>query len=110
MPRAIVLDTAVAPDGSGTTAAVDLGNEVLCGITTPASLEGTSLTFLVAPTLAGTYVAMESQDGTAFTFTVESSKYYKLSPNDFAGVQFLKLVVGTNQTGAASLTLHTRVM
>jgi hypothetical protein len=63
----------------------------------PSTLEGTALTFTVAPTYGGTYVAPEDSSGNAIAVTVEASKAYAI-PEALFGAPFLKLVMGTTQT------------
>lgn len=98
--------TAVVPDTLTTPAAgVDLRGRVLVGVSIPTGLEGTTLGFAVAPTLAGTYLTMQTDAG-AYSVTVAASRYVALDPNKFRGVRFVKPVVAA-QTGAITLTLHT---
>lgn len=101
------LQTTVVPD-AGTTpvAGTDLGGRTLVGVTIPAGLEGTTLTFTVATALGGTYNTLQTAAG-AYSITVAASRYVALDPNVFAGVRFVKPVLGA-QTGAITLTLHSR--
>lgn len=95
------------PDTLTTPAAgLDLKGRVLVGVFLPAALDGTTLGFTVAETLAGTYVSLMSA-GSVVSITVAASRYIALDPDVFRGVRFVKPVVGA-QTGAAVLTLVAR--
>jgi hypothetical protein len=100
--------TAVITTNGTASAEVDLDGEVLCGISTPSSLVGTSLTFTVATASGGTFNNMMDGNGNVYTLTMSTNDYIRLNPNDFVGVQFIKLVSGSTETGGATFTLHTR--
>jgi hypothetical protein len=63
----------------------------------PSTLEGVALTFTVAPTYGGTYVALEDSAGNSVSLTVEASKAYAL-PEAIFGAPYCKLVMGSAQT------------
>jgi hypothetical protein len=63
----------------------------------PSTLEGTALTFTVAPVSGGTFVALEDSSGNAVSLTVEASKAYAL-PEAIFGAPYAKLVMGSTQT------------
>jgi hypothetical protein len=63
----------------------------------PATWEGTTCTFTVAPTYGGTYVALEDSAGNAVSLTVDLSKAYAL-PEALFGAPYAKLVSGSTQT------------
>ena len=63
----------------------------------PSNYDGTALTFSVAPTYGGTYVALEDSSGASVTLTVEASKAYAL-PEALFGAPYAKLVAGSTQT------------
>lgn len=100
------------PDGATEPTAgseVPIGN-VLVGLILPASMTGTTVTFLTATTLAGTYVAIQDGEGTDYSVTIASSKYVPVDPVKFLGARFLKIKSGTAETGAKVVTLVTREM
>jgi hypothetical protein len=91
---------------SGTvSAAITMNGMSLCGIKLPAAFTGTALTFQVCDTLAGSYVALKKADGSSLSYTVAQGTYVAIDPKDFYGVQFLKIVSGTTETGARTLLL-----
>lgn len=107
-PRLVSTKKAAVWDGAGTTSeAVNLENETLCGLHIPSTFNGTAITFTVAPTFGGTYRTMQV-DGSDYSVTVAASKYVALDPANFAGVQFFKIVSGTSEADAESVSLATR--
>ena len=93
------------PDGGTTTPALDLSDYLLSGIVCPAEFDGTTITFTAARTPEGTYRPVYNTDGTALTVTTAASRHIAIVPETFAGVRYVKLVAGTAQTGATTLTL-----
>ena len=90
---------------SGTTSnAVPTGGFCLCGVYIPIGFTGTSITFLVSATLAGTYVVLNSiAAGTPLTYPVVAGTYCAIDPRDFAGVAFFKIVSGSTEGSARAL-------
>lgn len=108
MPSVLGLFPVTIPDaGTEPVAGIDLINNTIVGVYIPAGLEGTTLGFKAAATLAGTYLALYGTDGNAVSYIVGASRYVSLDPSAFSGVQFLKPVV-PSQTGAIVLTFATR--
>lgn len=100
--------TVTISDTEATSDAVDLGGNTLVGITIPTGFDGTAITFSVATSIDGTYRSWY-KDGSALSKTVTANIATALDPADFAGVRYLKIVSGTNQSsGDVTLTLHTR--
>lgn len=97
----------VIADAATESDAEDMEGETLVGAYLPASEEGTTLSFKACATADGTYVPVHDTAGDLVEYTVASSRYVPLDPVTFAGIRFLKLVLGT-QTGAATIVLSTR--
>lgn len=74
----------------------------LVGISLPAALTGTALTFTVCNTLAGTYVPLYNAAGVV-SYTVAASRYVAIDPKDFQGVAYLKIVSGSAEGAARTL-------
>ena len=92
-----------------TTSAASLGGRSLVGIRLPADFDGTAITFTECDTLAGTYVAVYDVGGaSAYSVTVGTSRYVPVNPRVFDGIVYLKLVSGTAQDPATTITLVTR--
>lgn len=90
-----------------TSGAADLGEMAVVGIQTPASLTGTSFSFLASADNS-TFVEVRKVDGTVYTLTVTSSKYYVVPPADLAGIRYLKIVSGSAETGAKVISILQR--
>lgn len=107
-PPVVCTDLTATIAASGTTSGeVDLRGGTLCGIHLPASFTGTSLTFTAAPASGGTFRTLY-RNGADYSVPVAQGKYVSLDPNVFAGVQFLKIVSGSSEGGARTLTLAVR--
>ena len=103
--KVTALTVSVANGATTSAAGVDLNGEYLVGVEFDSGLDGTTLGFTVAPSLAGTYVALHT--GAAdYSKTVAASKRIFVDPTQFLGVRYIKPVVGS-QTGATTITLYT---
>ena len=91
----------IAASGT-TTGAIACAGFVLCGILVPAAFTGTALTFTMCNTVGGTYVPVKNSSG-AVSYTVAQGNYYAIDPNDFYGVNFLKIVSGSTEGSARTL-------
>lgn len=105
--------TVTIANGQTTSPAVDTGKlstfskTQLVGITFPASMTGTTMTFQRATTEAGTYTPIREVGGAAaYSITVTSEATVTLDPRIFLVAPFLKLVSGSAETGAKIVTLH----
>ena len=105
----IVYQNVTITDAENTTPAdgIDLYGYSLLGISFPTTFDGTTIGFTVSTSLGGTYNQMLDKNGVAYSKTCAASKYLPLDPTDFAGIQFIKPVAGTNQdTTDTILTFH----
>lgn len=85
---------------SGTTSNyIDLQGNTVCAFRMPSSFIGTAITFLESDLPTGTYQTYY-KDGADYSVQVAASKTVAVTPADFAGVSYLKIV--SNATEAAS--------
>lgn len=97
---------ATIANGQTTSSLVKLVGFNLVGIQTPAALTGTTLTFQACNSDGSTCVPLKvTSSGTALSQTVTTSSYYAMDPVNFHGVAYLKLVSGSSEGGARSITL-----
>ncbi len=85
---------------SGTTSAeIDLSDFDLVGLITPATFDGTTITFTGATTSGGTFypVAASNAASTAYTVTTTASVLTPINPDIFAGIRYIKIVCGSSQ-------------
>lgn len=104
------LTTTIAQNAT-TSAAIDLENSILCGISLPAmTLTSATMTFLVSAN--GTdYVALLDEVGVAVGLSgLVESKDISLGNiiSHMYGIRYIKLVMGTAQASARTITLRTR--
>lgn len=96
-------------DSSGVSQAVDLSGCAPLGIRTPASMVGTSLTFLVSDSLNGTYLPFRDASNADISVTIDgTARHYQLDPAKMAGAAFLKVKSSSTSDNAKVLTLATR--
>jgi hypothetical protein len=108
MPTAVAFtDVTIASSGTISTAA-NLGDGVLTMLLMPATFTGTAVTFQVAESADGTYRALTDSAGAAVSVTVAASKAVALNPTTFLGVRHIKVVSGSAEGGARTVTLVTR--
>lgn len=97
--KVVQLIEVVLADNGTVTPEILLGGSTLVGIQLPAGILSTALTFQSGNSSGGTYTQLTKQDGTAVTYVIAASKSVAIDPKDFYGVNFLKLVFGTSETG-----------
>jgi len=88
-------------------AAVDLRGMTLCGIYFPAAFTGTTITFQASADNV-TFVPVQDGAGAAISKTIAQGQYLKLSPVDFAGIQYLKVVSGSAEAANRTMQLAIR--
>ena len=81
--------------------AVDTEGMIPCGIVTPGTLTGTSITF--QGSIDGVTFVPIYKDGAAYSITVAASQYVYVNPLVFLGLRYIKLVSGSAE--AANRTL-----
>ncbi len=98
--------TATIANGQTTSSLISLKGYSLVGIQTPAALTGTAITFSVCDSTGATCVPLKvTTSGTALSQTVTTSSYYAIDPAATYGVAYLKLVSGSSEGGARTLTV-----
>lgn len=107
-------DKTVTIASSGTTtAAVDTGlsstyaKTQLVGISFPAAMTSTAMTFTAASTETGTYTTLKEVGGAStYSITVSASSRVPLDHRVFVCCPFIKCVGGSSEGADRSLTLH----
>ena len=100
--------TAAIANGQTVSAAVTLKGFSLVGILLPATFTGTTLTFQVSFDCS-TYVVLKSTtSGSSLSYTVAQNTYAAIDPVPFYGVNCLKIVSGSAEGGARTLTLSVK--
>jgi hypothetical protein len=93
----VVHNVTITSGGATSAASQDIGNMTLLGVRTPATYDGTTMTFTCCDTAGGTYDTVYRDDGTAYTVTLAASRYTAVDYTKFLGARFLRVVAGTNQ-------------
>lgn len=93
--------------GQTVSGAIDLQGHTICGLIMPAAFTSASLTFSMSQTVGGTY-AVINKDGSDLSKTVAASKYIVLSPSEFAGINFLKLISGSAEAANRQVIVVSR--
>lgn len=107
--------TVTIASGGTTTAVVDCGlisnnaETQLVGISFPAAMTGTAMTFTAGSTAAGTFTALREVGGAAaYSITITASARVPLDPRVFACCPFIRCVSGSSEGADRTLTLHFR--
>lgn len=107
--------TATIASSGTTTAAIDTGlisthaKSQLVGVTFPATMTSTAMTFTAASTEAGTYTTVKEVGGAAtYSITVTASSRIPLDPRVFVCCPYIKCVGGSAEGADRTLTLHFR--
>lgn len=102
--------TTTIANAATVSAAIELGSATFVGVYIPAAFTGTAISFQTSPTLTGTYAPVKDGAGAAVSKTVAASDYVYLDPTIFAGVGFLKIVSGSAEGAARTLTIAARTV
>ena len=100
----VVTNPLPIPSGQPTGGPITTNGMSPVGILFPASLTSTTMTFTVATTLAGTYMPLYNASG-AVSYTIAASRYVAINPADFYGVQFIKVILGSDEAAARTITV-----
>lgn len=96
--------TVTIANGAQSSSLIKLNGFALVGLSTPAALTGTAMTFEVCNAAGDSCLPLKtSTSGTALSYTVAVSSYYAIDPAPFQGVQYLKLKSGSAEGGARTL-------
>lgn len=86
--------------------AIDCRKQQLVGFYTPASMTGTA--FSLQASHDGTNFFTVLDEGDAYSKTMASSRYISVKPQLTAGMHYVKIVSGTAESGAKTLTAVVR--
>lgn len=91
--------TATVPVTTKVSNEVDLQYYDLVGIITPATFDGTDITFTGASASGGTYVTVAASNAaaTAYTIITTASIFTPINPTIFDGLRFIKVNTTTTQ-------------
>lgn len=93
--------------GSAATASatIPMKGFTLVGVFIPSAFTGSSISFQAGTTATGTFVPVTSGTaGTSLSYAVGTSRYVAIDPKDFYGINFLKIVSGSSEADARTLT------
>lgn len=103
VPVGQVVSAAVAISNGGTTsAAIKTSGMSLVGIQFPATMTSTAVTFTVSSD-GTTFVPLYNSSG-ALSYTIAGGRFLAINPADFYGATYFKIVLGSSEGAARSLT------
>lgn len=86
---------------------IDLSSRGFVGFVIPSAFTGTAVTF--TGSVDGTnFFALYNSDNTAYSITVGTSRFYCLNPADFLGMRYVRLVSGSSEAAARTISIATR--
>lgn len=101
------IKTATIASGATESDAIDLGGYALAALHMPAAFTGSAITVMAAPTLTGTYQALYA-DSVQVSLEVAASRVVAFGGDEamaIAACRFIKLVSGSAEAAARSITL-----
>jgi hypothetical protein len=102
-----VVNTVSIANGATVSSAIDLQGRGLVQVIMPAAFTGSAITFQASPDNV-TFQALYNTANTALSMTVTQGRTYMISPSDLVGVRYLKLVSGSAEGAARTITLVSR--
>ncbi len=94
----------VTLSGTDASAAIDCTRYQLVGFYTPGTLTSTAITFQASADNSTYVTVMEVGGAATYSVTVSTSDYIPLDPRVFAGAQYVKLVPGSSEASARTIT------
>ena len=98
------VQSVVIPAASTTSEVIVSGGMSLVGIALPAIFTGTALTFSVCDTVDGTFLPLHTTSG-QLSITVAQNRYYAIPQDNFRGVRFFRIISGSTEAAARTLTI-----
>lgn len=94
----------VTLSGTDASAAIDCTRYQLSAIYTPGTLTSTALTFQASADNSTYVTVMEVGGAATYSVTCSTSDYIPLDPRVFAGAQYVKIVPGSSEASARTIT------
>jgi hypothetical protein len=88
--------------------AVTIGSMTICGLIMPATWTAATLSMEMSIDNGVTWHQVYDNDGTQIVLTVDASRYVKLDPADFAGINTLRLVSSADQAEERTIVIAAR--
>lgn len=108
-PGKVLTKTVVITSGGTVSSTSAMANYALVGITFPAAMTGTTVTFKGSTASGGTFVPVYNSSGQV-SYTIAASRYYAIDPKDFLGTLYLQVVSGSSEGADRSLVLHLKAV
>ena len=103
--KVVVATTATIAISTTTSAAIQMQGLSLVGIQLPAAFTGTALTFQVSVDGVTYQPLYTSTSGTALSYTVAAGHYVAINPQDFYGANYIKIISGSSEAAARTLSV-----
>ncbi len=95
--------------GATVSSAVDLRGLDMLAFILPAAFTGTTIAFQMSPTaIDGTYYSCYNTTDAIMQATVTQGRAYFITPQDLAGIRFIKLVSGSAEGANRTILIGTR--
>lgn len=104
-PRLKCPVTVTIASAAQTSSEADLGGLSLLAIRFPAAFTGTTVTFTGSTSSGGTFQTLYDNTGTLITYTVAQGKDTICNPAHFAAYEYIKVVSGSSEGAARTVTL-----
>ena len=98
----------VSLSGTDASSAIDCTRYQLVGFYTPGTITSTAITFQASADNSTYVTVMEVGGAATYSVTISTSDYIPLDPRVFAGAQYVKLVPGSSEGSARTITFIQR--
>ena len=109
-PGRVSLIEVTIPSGTAVSNTIGVGAGVICGISFPAAIDGTAFNVQSTVDNGSTYLDVYDEAGAKLLVAAIAARYNRFSPQDYAGINKLRIKSNTNETADRVLTLHIRAV
>ncbi len=106
----ILTENVVITAGTSSSNGLSLGGCSLVGVVTPATMTSTSLRFEASFDGGTSYIPIENGAGGNISKTISGGEYIPLDAADFLGVNYLRIISGSNEASNRTLTVIMRAI
>lgn len=105
----LVQTTVSIASGQSVGSLISTSGAALVGCQMPSAFTGTSISFSTATSSTGTFQELDNSSG-KLSYIVGQGKYIAINPQDFYGIQYLKIISGSTEASARAINCSLKGM
>ena len=109
-PGRVSFHEVVIPAGVAVSNGMGVGAGVICGVLFPSAISGTNYNIQTSLDEGATFFDVCSEIACPIIITPTVSKYHRVVPQDYAGVNYLRIQSDTNEVAEITLTIAIRAI